>query len=129
MSPLIFPLAKPVLAALDAAKIIGVRSGRVHRWTGVWVVVVGSRVFVRSWSDSPTGWFRAFLEEPLGTIQLPTGRNVRVWARRVRGERLLDRIDAAYAAKYHTAASLKWVRGFARPSRRMNTLEFGPLGP
>ena len=113
-----------VLATLDAAKILGVRAGREHRFTGVWVVVVGGRVFVRSWNDKPTGWYRAFLEEPLGVIQAPGGREIRVRARKVRGERLLDAIDDAYAAKYDTPASLKWVRGFAQPRRRATTLEF-----
>ena len=49
-----------IVEALRKAKIIGVRSGSEHRYTGVWVVVVGNRVFARSWSDKPTGWFRAF---------------------------------------------------------------------
>ncbi len=53
-----------IVEALRNAKIIGVRSGTEHRYTGVWVVVVGNRVFARSWSDKPTGWFRAFKKEP-----------------------------------------------------------------
>jgi hypothetical protein len=118
--------SRDVSAALDAEKIIGVRSGTEHRFTGVWVVVVRGRVFVRSWSDKPTGWFRAFLEEPRGTIRIATGREIRIRAKIVRGERLLDAIDAAYGHKYHTPASRKWVRGFARPTRRATTLEFVP---
>jgi hypothetical protein len=118
--------SKPIVAALDAAKIIGVRAGAEHRFTGVWVVVVAGRVFARSWSDKPTGWYRAFVEEPLGVIQAPGRREIRVRARKVRGERLLDAIDEAYAAKYDTPASLKWVRGFAAARRRATTLEFTP---
>jgi hypothetical protein len=117
---------KSVLTALDASKILGVRSGTDHRFTGIWVVVVNGRVFVRSWNDKPTGWYRAFLEEPAGTIQVPKGREIRVHAKRVRGERLLDAIDAAYAEKYDTPASLKWVRGFKEARRRATTLEFTP---
>ena len=118
--------SKPALAALDAAKIVGVRSGTAHRFTGVWVVVVNGRVFVRSWNDKPTGWHRAFLDEPLGSIQAPAGREIRVRARKVRGERLLDAIDAAYAEKYDTPASQKWVRGFAQARRRATTTELTP---
>jgi hypothetical protein len=44
----------------------------------------------------------------------------------VRGERLLDAIDAAYGKKYNTPASQKWVRGFAEPERRATTVEFVP---
>jgi hypothetical protein len=116
--------SKPALAALDAAKILGVRAGTEHRFTGVWVVVVNGRVFARSWSDKPTGWFRAFLEEPLGAIQAPGGREIRVRAKKVRGDRLLDAIDDAYAEKYNTPASLKWVRGFRQRRRRATTMEF-----
>jgi hypothetical protein len=118
--------SKPVIGALEAAPIIGVRSGTDHRFTGVWVVVVNGRVFARSWSDKPTGWFRAFEEEPRGAIQIPGGRQIRIRARTVRGERLLDAIRDAYAAKYQTPGSRKWVRGFERPKRRATTIEFLP---
>jgi hypothetical protein len=118
--------SKPVIAALERTKILGVRSGTEHRFTGVWVVVVRGRVFVRSWTDKPTGWFRAFVAEPRGAIQIPGGRETRVGAKKVRGERLLDAIDEAYGMKYDTPASQKWVRGFAAPKRRATTLEFVP---
>ena len=52
------------LAALDAAKILGVRAGAEHRHTGAWVVVVEGRVFVRSWNDKPSGWHHALCAEP-----------------------------------------------------------------
>jgi hypothetical protein len=115
-----------VVDSLASAKILGVRAGTDHKFTGVWVVVVAGRVFARSWSDKPTGWYRAFLDEPLGAIQAPGGREIRVRAKKVRGERLLDSIDAAYAEKYDTPASLKWVRGFETERRRATTLEFTP---
>jgi len=118
--------SRQVIEALDSAKIVGVRSGPDHRFTAVWVVVVERRVFARSWGDTPTGWFRAFMADPRGAMKLPSGREIRVRARKVRGERLLDAIDEAYAAKYDTRASQKWVRGFARPKRRLTTLEFVP---
>lgn len=118
--------SKPTIDALDRAKIIGVRSGREHRFTGVWVVVVKGRVFARSWSDKPTGWYRAFVAEPLGTIQAPGEREIPVRAKRVRGDRLLDAIDEAYGEKYDTPASKKWVRGFRQPRCRATTIEFVP---
>ena len=116
---------KATVEELAAAKIIGVRAGAEHRYTGVWVVVVEGRVFVRSWNDKPTGWFRAFLAEPLGSIQL-AGREIPVRGRRLRGERLRDAVTRAYAGKYTTTASEKWVRGFAEPHRAARTLELLP---
>jgi hypothetical protein len=118
--------SKPALAALRTAKILGVRAGTEHRFTGVWVVVVNGRVFARSWNDKPTGWHRAFVDEPLGAIQVPNGRELRVRAKGVRGERLLDAIDEAYGEKYNTAASRKWVHGFAQARRRKTTVELVP---
>ena len=112
-----------VVKALQEAKIIGVRAGTEHRYTGVWVVVVDERVFVRSWSDNPTGWFRAFRKEPSGTIKLGE-REIHVRGKPVRSARMRDAVTAAYAEKYNTKGSRKWVEGFAEPARVITTLEF-----
>ena len=119
--------SKPVVSALSTDKIIGIRAGTGdHRFTGVWVVVVKGRVFVRPWNAKASGWHHALLQETVGTLQLLTGREIGVRGRQVRGERLLDAIDAAYAEKYHTPASRKWVRGFSTAERRGNTTELVP---
>ncbi len=121
------PFSRPVLDAVRDTKIVGIRAGTAaHRFIGIWVVVVKGRVFVRSWNDKPLGWHRAFLEEPRGAMQMPDGREIAIRARRTRGERLLDAIDLAYADKYNTPASRKWVRGLARPRRRGTTTELLP---
>ena len=114
-----------VIEAFRRAKILGVRAGTEHRYTGVWVVVVDGRVFVRSWNDKPTGWFRAFRKQPGGTIQVG-GLEVTVRARLVRSARIRDAVTAAFGEKYNTKASLKWVEGFAEPARALTTLEFLP---
>ena len=113
------------LEELAAAKILGVRSGTEHRYTGVWVVVVEGRAFVRSWNDKPTGWYRAFVAEPHGSIQF-AGREIPVRARLTRSDRLRDAVTAAFAEKYDTKASEKWVRGFAEPHRVVTTVELVP---
>jgi hypothetical protein len=117
--------ADAIVEALDRAKILGVRSGRDHRYTGVWVVVVEGRVFVRSWNDKPTGWYRAFRAEPRGSIQ--TGaQEIAVRATHTRGARLRQAVTRAFAHKYDTKASQKWVTGFAEPGREQTTLELVP---
>ena len=118
--------SESVLAALHKAKILGVRAGTEHRYTGVWVVVVENRVFVRSWNDKPTGWYRAFRKEPNGSIQLPD-REISVRAKATRSERLQQAVSRAYAEKYPTKASQKWVSGFAEPGRAQTTLELVPI--
>jgi hypothetical protein len=117
--------SKADLDLIRNSKIMGVRSGTEHRFIGVWVVVVRDRVFARSWKDKPTGWHRAFLKNPNGAIQV-AGREIAVRAKKVRGERLMEVIEAAYAEKYNTKASLKYVRGFRLKRRRMTTTEFVP---
>jgi hypothetical protein len=124
-------MAKPVtfkddfVEALRKARILGVRAGTEHRYTGVWVVVVDDRVFARSWSDKPTGWFRAFKKEPAGTIQVGE-REIRVRGNVVRSARFRDAVTVAFGEKYNTKGSQKWVEGFAEPERVVNTIEFVP---
>ena len=117
--------ADDVVEAFRKAKIMGVRAGAEHRYTGVWVVVVDDRVFARSWYDKQSGWFQAFRKELRGTVQvgdleLPVRRKV------VRSARLRDAVTAAYGEKYPTKGSRKWVEGFAEPARVANTIEFIP---
>jgi hypothetical protein len=117
--------SRAVVAAIDAAKIMGIRSGTDHKFIGVWPVVADGRVFARSWGVSPGGWYHAFLEDANGSIQVGD-REIRVRGREARGERIRDKVEAAYAAKFTTKASQKWVRGFRTARRRDATIEFVP---
>ena len=117
--------SKATVEALRSAKILGVRSGTEHRYTGVWVVVVDDRVFVRSWNDKPSGWFRAFKDEPTGMIQFGD-RQVRVRGKAVRSQKMRDAVTKAFAEKYNTKGSRVWVEGFGEAARVVNTLEFVP---
>ena len=120
-------LSRPIVAAADRAKILGIRAGARsdHRFVGVWPVVVEGRLFVRSWTVKRGGWYRTFLDDPLGTIQVGE-RQVRIRAVAVTSEHILDAIEDAYAAKYPTPASMTYVRGFRTPRRRAATVEFVP---
>jgi len=120
-------LPRTVVAAIDASHILGVRAGdrSTHRFIGVWPVVIGGRVFARSWSLKPNGWYRSFLEDPRGAIQLGS-RTIRVRAVPARSERIRDAIEQAYAAKYPTPGSRTYVRGFRTKRRREATMEFVP---
>ena len=118
-------LSRPVVAAIAAAGIMGIRAGAKsdHRFIGVWPIVVDGRVFARSWTLTKHGWYRTFLGDPLGVLQVGD-RQVKVRAVRVRSERLRDKIEDAYAEKYDTKASRKYVRGFRTARRRDTTTEF-----
>jgi hypothetical protein len=118
-----------VLAAIrdNKYKILGVRAGTApHRFIGIWVVVVEGRVFVRSWSLKPRSWYRTFLEEPRGAIQVGD-REIPVRAVRTRSERLKDAVSRAYLAKYNTPGAIKYARDLCRPKSRDTTTELVPL--
>lgn len=118
---------RSVLQAIDKGKILGVRAGgpSTHRFIGIWAVVVDGRVYARSWTLKPDGWNQAFREDPLGWIQVGE-RQIRIRAVPVRGERIRDAVERAYADKYSTPGSLKYVRGFRTTRRRDSTMEFMP---
>jgi hypothetical protein len=118
---------RSVTAAIDTAKILGIRAGArsTHRFIGVWPIVIGGRVYARSWSLKPAGWYRTFLDDPLGAIKVGA-RTIRVRAVPVRSERTRDAIERAYAEKYPTRGSQTYVRGFRTRRRREATMEFVP---
>jgi hypothetical protein len=114
-----------IVDAFTSAKIIGVRSGTQHKYTGVWVTVVNGRVYARSWNDKPAGWFRAFKRQPEGMVQV-AALEVPVRAKFPRSASVLGAVTHAFAQKYNTKGSRKWVEGFADPEREYTTIEFVP---
>jgi hypothetical protein len=115
------------LAALRDGKALRIRAGSgPHRFIGIWAVVVEGRVFVRSWSLKPRSWYRTFLEDPRGAVQV-AGQELTVRAVRTRSERLKTAVDRAYLAKYNTAGSLKYARDLGRAQSRATTTELVPL--
>ena len=114
-----------VVASIQKERMLGIRAGTDHDFTGIWAVVVENRVFVRSWDLSPRSWYRTFLENPEGEIQT-AGRTVKVRAKPTRSDRIKDLVSRAYKEKYNTPGSVQYVRGLARPKRRETTTELVP---
>jgi len=116
-----------ILAAIHNGKILGIRAGtQPHRFIGIWAVVVEKRVFVRSWSLKPRSWFRTFLEEPRGAINVD-GQELPVRAVLTRSERLKDAVDRAYLEKYKTPGSIKYAQDMGSDKSRATTTELLPL--
>jgi hypothetical protein len=116
-----------IVAAIRDGKILGLRAGaQPHRFIGIWAVVVEGRVFVRSWSLKPRSWYRTFLEEPRGAINV-NGQEIAVRAVRTRSERLKEAIDRAYLEKYHTKGSIQYARDLGGEKSRATTTELVPL--
>ncbi len=115
-----------IRAAIRDGQILSIRAGtEPHRIIGIWAVVVEGRVFVRSWSLKPRSWYRTFLEEPGGVIQV-SGREIPVRAVRTRSERLKDAIDRAYLQKSHTPGAIRFARDLGRAKSRATTTELVP---
>ncbi len=116
-----------ILARLRDGKIRRIRAGiGPHRFIGIWVVVVKGRVFVRSWSVRPDGWYGAFCAETFGAIRI-AARDMPVVAVPISDKRFLDAIDRAYLDKYNTPGAIKYARDLGSPRSRAATLELRPF--
>ena len=120
-------LSRAIVQAIDDIGYLRIRAGARsdHRFIAVWPIVVGGRVFARSWTLKPDGWYHTFLVDPIGVIQVGE-RQVKVRARPVRSKKISDAIERGYAKKYRTPGSIKYVRGFKTERRRTATIEFLP---
>lgn len=119
--------SEEILTILSKTKGLRIRAGNgTHRFIGIWVVVVNDRVFVRSWSLKPGGWYRTFLAEHCGSIRV-ADREIPVRAVRTRSERVKDAVDRAYLEKYATPGAIKYARDLVRAQSRAATIELVPL--
>lgn len=117
---------KDIVDAISVSNVLRLKAGtQPHRFIGIWVVVVEGRVFVRSWSLKPRSWYRTFLGEPRGAIQIAT-REIPVRAVQTRSERLKRAVDRAYLEKYNSPGSLKYARDLGRAKSRATTTELVP---
>jgi hypothetical protein len=119
--------SKSIAATIQESPVLRVRAGArsAHRFIGIWPVVIKGRVFGRSWSLNPNGWYHTFREDPFGAIRLGA-RTIRVRVVHVRSEAIRDAVERAYAEKYAARGSRKYVRGFRTKRRRDATMEFVP---
>jgi len=114
---------KAIVTAIRDGRILGIRAGtKPHRIIGIWAVVVEGRVFVRSYSLKPRSWYRTFLEEPRGVIEV-NGQQIKVRPVFTRSERLKKLVDRAYAEKFSTPGSRVFGEGLKRKKRREKTTE------
>jgi predicted DNA-binding protein (MmcQ/YjbR family) len=113
--------------AFTRSKILGIRAGDAsHRFTGVWVVTAGGRVYVRSWTLAKGGWHARVVQEGAATVQIGT-KTMRVAGVLVTNETALHAVDHAYFSKYPTPSSRQYCLGFARGRRRAGTMELRPV--
>ena len=95
--------------------------GSPGRWTPIWVVVAGGRVFVRTWQRRTTGWYGHAVAAGRAWIRL-RGQDVEV-AVTPTGERDRDAVDDAYRATYGAGAE-SMMTAEAAASTLLLTLPF-----
>ncbi|MEX1139673.1 MAG: DUF2255 family protein [Bacteroidota bacterium] len=119
--------SESILNTIRKAQVIGIKAGKGrHRVIAVWAVVVNNRVFIRSWSLKTQSWYAAFRENPTGELHI-AGRKIRIRPVFVRSESLKNKISAAYAEKYHTPGSLRFVREMSRRKSRNTSTGLVPI--
>lgn len=111
------------LATVRSARRVAIRAGSAaHRFTSLWAVVVGDRVFVRSWSVKPRSWYRTLLVEPHGVLQLKE-REVGFRSVHTRSEVVKAAVDQAYVLKYDHPGDIPYVKDMTGPKSRATTTE------
>jgi len=115
----------PLLGILRDGKTVRIKAGARHRFIGIWGVVVEGRLFVRSWSIKARSWYRTFLKDPRGFIQL-SNRTIPVRAVRTRSARLKAAVDRAYVKKYVASWEMRFAKDLASPKSRATTIELRP---
>jgi hypothetical protein len=122
--------SQEILATIKKDRILGIRAGSdsKHRVIGIWVVVVDGRVFVRSYTMKPGGWWRTFLEDSYGEIFVSKRkRGIKIRAVQTRSEKLKDAVSAGYKEKYNTRGSVGYVEEMSKKPLRDTTTELVPI--
>lgn len=115
-----------LFSILKESKGVRVRAGMgTHRFIGIWFVVVQDRVFARSWSVKPEGWYHTFLKRPRGAIQVGKTK-IPIRAVPIANKRIRDSVDRAYLAKYSNGWEVKYANDLVRDKSRATTIEFVP---
>jgi hypothetical protein len=115
-----------LLTALQESKGLRIRAGTGrHRFIGIWFVVVKDRVFVRSWSVNPDGWYRGFLR---ARSKLPITRP-RSTPCIYKDNSLRDAVNRAYLKRYNTPGALRYTKDLGSAESRAMTRELVPSSP
>jgi hypothetical protein len=119
-----FPEA--ILVKIHEERILGIRMGTdsEHKVIGIWAVVVNGRVFVRSYTTKPNGWWRTVLKDPHGEIfPAKRKRGIKVRVVQVKSEKMKDLVTQAYREKYNTPGSVGYVEEMSQKKLRDTTTE------
>lgn len=115
-----------ILNAIATSMVVGIRAGtKPHRFIAVWAVIVGRRVFIRSWGVKREGWHSVLHKASAGMLQVGN-RKIAIGAIQTRSEQVKEAVDMAYKEKYNTPGSRKYVQDLCRTKSRNTTTELVP---
>jgi hypothetical protein len=120
------PPSADLVPAVRDAWSVAIRVGsKPHRLIRIWAVVVAGRVYARSWSLTPGGWYRTLVAEKHGLVQVGR-KTVPFRGVRARGEALRSAVDRAYLRKYARPSEAHYARDLCGARSRATTVELQP---
>ena len=113
------------LQFLDENTLVEIKSGN-HRtkFTEIWMIRIGKRVFARSWNRNVKGWMHDFLINNGGQIKY--GQKVlNVTVRKIdKTDKINKDISKAYLNKYTQEYNIEYAKGISQIEYFDFTLEF-----
>jgi hypothetical protein len=113
------------LQFLDDNTLVEIKSGN-HRtkFTEIWLIRIGKRVFARSWNKNVKGWMNDFLSNNGGQIKYGE-KVIDVTVRKIdKTDDINEDISKAYMNKYTQEYNLEYAKGISQKEYYDFTLEF-----
>jgi hypothetical protein len=113
------------LQFLDENTLVEIKSGN-HRtkFTEIWMIRIGKRVFARSWNKNAKGWMNDFIINNGGQIKYGE-KVIDVSVRKIdKTDKINEDISKAYLNKYTQEYNIDYAKGISQIDYFDFTLEF-----
>lgn len=110
---------------INSHNLIEIKAGNEREtFLEIWMVIVGDRIFARSWGFAERSWYNTFLKDNSGQIkcgneifdikaQIPNDLN-----------EIEQQINEAYLAKYDSGENSFYAQGIIKKEHADKTMEF-----
>ena len=116
---------REIINYLKANTLVGIKGGiERDKFTEIWMVNVGDRIFSRSWNRSDKSWFTEI--KNTGIAQIKFGEsiiNVKGFKINLNDD-INHKIDRAYLEKYIQPENIEYAKGITQPEYCDYTMEF-----
>lgn len=110
---------------LNNNTLMGIKCGTDRaRFTDIWMVNVGNRVFARSWNKSTKSWFTEFINTKKGQIKFGNETVNVIGIKLDKYDPIQFKIDQAYLNKYDQPYNIEYAKGISQPEYSDYTMEF-----